>query len=233
MRRKIEKRRKPKVADFISEDENIVNNFIYSKGYVFTIIHTKFSPDDKLEKDDSLSYKKRYVPWKDKHLLQNVVKVTPTRFEDKKTQVKEERGENIRQNQGRERAAKKRELNYYAEDIDENQLFDEAERMKTEYKDETKHSTKETKKKADSEKEWEVQEIMGKRRSSNGVIQYHVLWKGWPLESATWEPKSNLTNCARTLQNFEKRLSLSEKRSNILSRGQKGKISWKREAATE
>ena len=71
-------------------------------------------------------------------------------------------------------------------------------------------STKKTKKKAASQKEWEVEEIIDKRRFDNGVIRYHVLWKGWPRESGTWERKANLTNCAAKLKEFEKKLSSKE-----------------------
>jgi hypothetical protein len=33
---------------------------------------------------------------------------------------------------------------------------------------------------------------------------YLIKWKGYDTSESTWEPKSNLLNCVRTLQQFEK-----------------------------
>jgi len=54
--------------------------------------------------------------------------------------------------------------------------------------------------------EWEVDEIIDKRRKGRGY-QYKVIWKYWPRKSATWEPSRNLTNCDEKIQEFEKKLA--------------------------
>ena len=43
--------------------------------------------------------------------------------------------------------------------------------------------------------EWEVERILRKRECKQGrhqVVQYLVLWKGFPLHEATWELVINL-----------------------------------------
>ena len=54
--------------------------------------------------------------------------------------------------------------------------------------------------------EWEVDEIIDKRRRGRG-FQYKVIWKYWPRKSATWEPSRNLTNCDEKIQEFERKLA--------------------------
>jgi hypothetical protein len=52
---------------------------------------------------------------------------------------------------------------------------------------------------------YQVQDIIA-RRVHEGVIQYFVLWKGYPREQGTWEPLSHLTNCQEILDNFRRKL---------------------------
>ncbi|CAM6130048.1 unnamed protein product [Calypogeia fissa] len=55
--------------------------------------------------------------------------------------------------------------------------------------------------------EYEADRILQKRLIRRGrkmIVEYLVLWKGFPLHEATWEPIGNLTNCADILQEFEK-----------------------------
>ncbi|RPA70926.1 hypothetical protein BJ508DRAFT_198581, partial [Ascobolus immersus RN42] len=47
----------------------------------------------------------------------------------------------------------------------------------------------------DAHHEYEVEQIV-KKRTHYGVIQYLVKWKGYPVEQATWEPRSSLDNAA-------------------------------------
>ena len=39
---------------------------------------------------------------------------------------------------------------------------------------------------------YHVQEIVGKRTSELGVVEYHVRWRGYGPEENTWEPVDNL-----------------------------------------
>eukprot|EP01045_Picozoa_sp_COSAG04_P012593 COSAG04_NODE_852_length_9862_cov_6.945229_4_plen_581_part_00 len=47
----------------------------------------------------------------------------------------------------------------------------------------------------------DVASILARREGSTGT-EYRVLWKGYPLDEATWEPKSNL-DCDRLIEQFE------------------------------
>jgi hypothetical protein len=54
--------------------------------------------------------------------------------------------------------------------------------------------------------EYEVDRILQKRiirRGRKTIVEYLVLWKGFPLHEATWEAIGNLTNCADILHEFE------------------------------
>ena len=55
----------------------------------------------------------------------------------------------------------------------------------------------------DDEEEYEVEEILDKRKHYK-KIQYLVKWKGYPLSEASWEPESNL-NCPELLKAFNSR----------------------------
>ena len=58
----------------------------------------------------------------------------------------------------------------------------------------------------EGELEDEVEDILDKRvRHKGKLVEYLVQWKGLPLWEASWEPKSNLTQCQETLQAFEQR----------------------------
>ena len=54
----------------------------------------------------------------------------------------------------------------------------------------------------ESDEEYEVERILGKKIIS-GAAHYLVKWKGYNTSESTWEPKANLRNCMRTLQQFE------------------------------
>lgn len=50
--------------------------------------------------------------------------------------------------------------------------------------------------------EYEVERILARRKRGRGY-QYLVLWRGFGLDEATWEPLSNLTNCPDIIAEFE------------------------------
>ena len=52
---------------------------------------------------------------------------------------------------------------------------------------------------------WKVERILQQRRlpkERGHAYEYLVKWVGWPLETATWEPESNLTSCHALLEQF-------------------------------
>ncbi len=50
--------------------------------------------------------------------------------------------------------------------------------------------------------EFEVDKVLQKRVHGNRV-EYLILWKGYPLHEATWEPASHLSNAKRAVALFE------------------------------
>src|ERR1700733_9699912 len=54
------------------------------------------------------------------------------------------------------------------------------------------------------EEEWVVEGVLADRLFDNREVQYLVLWKGYPVEDATWEPAVNLTNARETVEAYEK-----------------------------
>ena len=54
------------------------------------------------------------------------------------------------------------------------------------------------------EPEWEVESVLDMRRRGTHV-EYLVKWRGYPLEEASWEPKSHLTHAGEVLQEYEQR----------------------------
>ena len=61
--------------------------------------------------------------------------------------------------------------------------------------------------------EWTVEKVLDIReikiRKSRfvyeNIIEYLILWKGYSIEEATWEPEEHLENCYEELENFKKK----------------------------
>ena len=59
---------------------------------------------------------------------------------------------------------------------------------------------------ADESGEYEVEDILdhrSHRRGRSSCTEYLVKWRGYSVFESTWEPESNLTNCARTLASYQ------------------------------
>jgi hypothetical protein len=52
--------------------------------------------------------------------------------------------------------------------------------------------------------EWEVEKIVSKKVSKNGVVRYLVRWKGFSEAEDTWEVVKNLTNAKDIVEAYEK-----------------------------
>jgi len=59
------------------------------------------------------------------------------------------------------------------------------------------------------EEEWEVERIIGHRKRGRGY-QYHVLWKGYPITEATWEPETVFEHAQEMLQPYKAYHSLNK-----------------------
>jgi hypothetical protein len=59
----------------------------------------------------------------------------------------------------------------------------------------------------DRQKEWVVERVLGEREVRNGQMQYLVLWEGWPVEDATWEPASYLTHAQEVINDWKEQQS--------------------------
>jgi hypothetical protein len=58
----------------------------------------------------------------------------------------------------------------------------------------------------ESQTEWEVEKILDSGIDGpTGVHLYLVKWKGFSSKENTWEPKKNLGNCLKLIQEFEKK----------------------------
>ena len=58
----------------------------------------------------------------------------------------------------------------------------------------------------EDQEEYEVDNILKHRYLRRGnrrpQLQYKVLWKGYPIHDATWEPVRNLTRCQETIWKY-------------------------------
>ena len=56
----------------------------------------------------------------------------------------------------------------------------------------------------EGEPEYEVEAIL-RHRGKGAKRQYLILWKGYPLDEATWEPESHLTHAPEILEEYLRR----------------------------
>lgn len=52
-------------------------------------------------------------------------------------------------------------------------------------------------------KEYEVEEIVGKRTFEDGSVQYKVKWKEFDEDHCTWEPPDCLAHAQQAVAQFE------------------------------
>ncbi|KAM4064033.1 reverse transcriptase (RNA-dependent DNA polymerase) [Hirsutella rhossiliensis] len=57
---------------------------------------------------------------------------------------------------------------------------------------------------ANGEKLWAIEAILDSKRTRQNGFQYHVQWRGYDLEEATWEPLHNVVNAHIAIKEFEK-----------------------------
>ena len=71
----------------------------------------------------------------------------------------------------------------------------------------------------EGEEEYEVEGIL-RHKGEGASRQYLVLWKGYPLTEASWEPVSHLDHAPLILEDYLRRISEEQ--------GQRRKAQWRR-----
>ena len=64
---------------------------------------------------------------------------------------------------------------------------------------------------ADESGEYKVEDILdhhSRGRGRSSCMEYLVKWRGYSVFESMWEPKANLTNCARTPALYQQRRGL-------------------------
>jgi hypothetical protein len=77
----------------------------------------------------------------------------------------------------------------------------------------------------DGAPEWSVERILDHRRyGRRKILQYLILWKGYPVHEATWEPIENLDGALELVvgYNARKKIQLSSAESNSLGHDDSG-----------
>ena len=69
----------------------------------------------------------------------------------------------------------------------------------------------------DGELEYEVEAILW-HRGKGARRQYLILWKGYPLSEATWEPEEHLLNAPDILANYLQRVQTTSQRTRTTKR---------------
>ena len=74
----------------------------------------------------------------------------------------------------------------------------------------------------DGEEEYEVEAIL--RHKGKGARRlYQVLWKGHPVTEASWEPESHLRNASSLLEDYLRRVAVSEPKQSRKKKGKQNK----------
>ncbi|XP_788901.2 chromodomain Y-like protein 2 [Strongylocentrotus purpuratus] len=58
---------------------------------------------------------------------------------------------------------------------------------------------------------FEVQEILGSRKTADGEIEYKIRWKEFSPMEDTWEPEENLLDCEEILSDYKKNMAAEQR----------------------
>ncbi|KAI1291702.1 Chromobox -like protein 5 [Halotydeus destructor] len=73
---------------------------------------------------------------------------------------------------------------------------------------------------AEEEEVYEVEEILKKRKTKDGFVEYYLKWKGFGMEDCTWEAADSL-ECQELIDTFERKDAEGRKRKD--DSGKKGR----------
>ena len=63
----------------------------------------------------------------------------------------------------------------------------------------------------DGEEEYEVEAIL-RHKGKGAQCLYLVMWKGYPITEASWEPESHLRNAPLILEDYLRRIGVEDQR---------------------
>ena len=61
----------------------------------------------------------------------------------------------------------------------------------------------------DQHEEWEIERILRHRKFRNGTYKFQILWKGYPIEEASWEFEDDLENAPELLLDYKNSRNLA------------------------
>jgi hypothetical protein len=64
----------------------------------------------------------------------------------------------------------------------------------------------------ETDRDFEVEEVVGKKVKKDGTVLYKLKWRGYPLSQCTWEPEEHLS-CRELVDEFEARKASGVKKS--------------------
>lgn len=73
----------------------------------------------------------------------------------------------------------------------------------------------------DTEIEYEVKEIIGMKVMKKKLF-YRVVWKGFDMDDATWEPIDHLTNTIEKVKEYHRKIGLICEECDYLARTKRG-----------
>ena len=74
----------------------------------------------------------------------------------------------------------------------------------------------------DGEEEYEVEAILRHKGTKTRRL-YQVLWKGYPVTGASWEPESHLRNASSPLEDYLRRVAETESKQSRKKKGKQNK----------
>ena len=69
----------------------------------------------------------------------------------------------------------------------------------------------------DGNPEYEIDRILRHKKGKNGTTLYQVLWKGYGLGDATWEPEESFTHASDVLRDYDTRLRKRNVTTDVIS----------------
>ena len=69
---------------------------------------------------------------------------------------------------------------------------------------------------SNEDSEYEIEKIIGKRKSKKGIIEYKIKWLGYDDSQSSWEPLSNLNHAKEAIKEYENK-NIENSKNNFTS----------------